>query len=155
MAGQNAFAAPPSQGLAALCATAALLTELLEKETRLVTAMRIADIGPLQAEKARLTKLCGTTLKTIDQAQPIVPALKAHWHAVSKRLGDAAVENERALRVGHAATDRLVGAIVTHIESGQKSVTGYTRPTAPRGPYAGHGVVRRPALAGVTVDRQL
>ena len=155
MAGQNAFATAQPQALAALCATASQLTELLEKETRLVASMRIGEIEPLQAEKVRLTKLCGTTFKTIDQAQPVAPALKTLWRTVSKRLGDAAIENERALRVGHAATDRLVGAIVTHIESQQKTTVGYTRPTAPRGPYAGHGVVRRPALAGVTVDRQL
>ena len=78
--------------------------------------MKLAEIEPLQADKARLTQICGAALKAIDPKAPISTALKDQWRRLSKRLGDAAIANEMALRVGHAATDRLVSAIVGHIE---------------------------------------
>ncbi len=148
MAALPAKSSPPEampRGIAGLALTAGALADLLDRETALIRAMRVPEIAPLQAEKARLTKLCGTVLKSIDAAAPVAPGLVAQWRAASKRLGDAAAANEMALRVGHAATDRLVAAIVGHIETRQKSIAGYGRPTAPR----------RPILAGVAVDRRL
>jgi len=55
-----------------------------------------------------------------------------------------------ALRVGHAATDHLVSAIVGHIQKERSSATAYARPK-PIAP----GLSRRPALAGVAIDRSL
>jgi hypothetical protein len=145
----NAAAATPSK-LPVLCAAATELTALLDRETALIRAMRLTEIGPLQADKARLTQLCGTTLKAIDPAAPVSNALKDQWRAISKKLGDAAVANEMALRVGHAATDRLVSAIVGHIQKERSAASGYARPK-PIAP----GASRRPTLAGVTIDRSL
>src|SRR5262249_6895671 len=108
--GNNAAAAPSQ--LPALCAVADELATLLDRETALIRARRIKEIAPLQADKARLTKLCGTTLEAIDPAAPVSSALREQWRASSKKLGDAALANEMALRVGHAATDHLVSAIV-------------------------------------------
>jgi hypothetical protein len=142
-------AAAPSK-LPVLCAIADELATLLERETALIRAMRIKEIAPLQADKARLTQLCGTTLQAIDPAAPVANTLKDQWRAASKKLGDAALANEMALRVGHAATDHLVSAIVGHIQKERSSATGYARPK-PIAP----GVSRRPALAGVTIDRSL
>jgi hypothetical protein len=156
MSAQPAFASNtgnPStqpQGIPGLCATAMLLATLLDQETQLIHAMKLREIGPLQPEKARLTALCGTIVKSIDPSAPVAPGLKEKWLAVSKRLGEAAIENEMALRVGHAATDRLVSAIVGHIEGRQKAATGYGRPVHARAPAA-----KRPLMAGVAVDRQL
>ncbi|HLI21446.1 MAG TPA: hypothetical protein VKV32_10040 [Stellaceae bacterium] len=137
-------------GIPGLCAVASELTALLEQETRLLRAMRINEIAPLQADKLRLTKLCGTTLKSIDPKAPVAKPLKDQWRAISKRLGDAAIANEMALRVGHAATDKLVSAIVGHIERRQSAKNGYMRPR-PNAP----ATLRRSTLAGVTVDRRL
>lgn len=147
--GNNAAAVAPSQ-LPALCAIADELAILLDRETALIRAMRIKEIAPLQADKARLTKLCGTILQAIDQAAPVSSALKDQWRAASEKLGDAALANEMALRVGHAATDQLVSAIVGHIQKERSSAAGYARPK-PIAP----GVSRRPTLAGVTIDRSL
>jgi hypothetical protein len=69
---------------------------------------------------------------------------------VSKRLGDAAIANEMALRVGRAATDQLVSAIIGHIQKERRSATGYARPK-PIAP----GASRIQTLAGVTIDRSL
>ena len=145
----NNAAAAPSE-LSALCAIAAELATLLDRETALIRAMRIKEIAPLQGDKARLTKLCGATLQVIDPAAPVSNALKDQWRAASKKLGDAALANEMALRVGHAATDQLVSAIVDHIQKERSSSAGYARPK-PIAP----GVSRRPTLAGVTIDRSL
>ncbi len=60
--GNNAAAAPSN--IPVLCAVANELATLLDRETALIRAMKLKEIGPLQADKARLTKLCGTTLKT-------------------------------------------------------------------------------------------
>ena len=79
-----------------------------------------------------------------------IDAFKDKWRTVSKKLGDAALANEMALRVGHAATDQLVSAVIGHIQKERSSANGYARPK-PIAP----GVSRRPMLAGVTVDRSL
>ena len=144
----NATAAPSK--IPELCAVAHELATLLDRETALIRAMRINEIAPLQADKARLTKLCGTTLQSINPDTPVSDALKDKWRAVSKKLGDAALANEMALRVGHAATDQLVSAVIGHIQKERSSANGYARPK-PIAP----GVSRRPMLAGVTVDRSL
>ena len=146
--GNNAAAAPSK--LPALCAIADELTALLDRETALIRAMRIGEIAPLQADKARLTKLCGTTLQAIDRSAPVPNALKEQWRSASKKLGDAALANEMALRVGHAATDKLVSAIIGHIQKERSSAAAYARPK-PIAP----GSSRRPTLAGVTIDRSL
>ncbi|HEY3917796.1 MAG TPA: hypothetical protein VGL83_08375 [Stellaceae bacterium] len=148
-------AAPPARdaaplGISGLCTAAAELATLLDRETQLIRAMRLTEIAPLQADKARLTKLCGTALKAIDPKTPIAPTLKDQWRTVSKKLGDAAIANEMALRVGHAATQRLVSAIIGHIQRRRTATTAYARPK-PIAP----GAKPRPCLAGVTVDRQL
>jgi hypothetical protein len=147
---RSSDAAVAPSNLPALCAIADELATLLDRETALIRAMRIKEIAPLQADKARLTKLCGTTLQQIDPAAPVANALKERWRGASKKLGDAALANEMALRVGHAATDHLVSAIVGHIERERSSATGYARPK-PIAP----GAARRPTLAGVTIDRSL
>jgi hypothetical protein len=144
--------------IAGLCTVAAELAALLDRETKLIRTMHIRDIGPLQADKARLTKACGTALKAIDPAKPVAPALKERWRAISKHLGDAAIANEMALRVGHAATDKLVSAIIGHIERRHTTATSYARPMARQmGPVRAAATVagRRPTLAGVTLDRSL
>ncbi len=146
--GNNAAAAPSK--IPALCAVAHELATLLDRETALIHAMRLKEIVPLQADKTRLTKLCGTTLQAIDTEAPVTDALKNQWRAASKKLGDAALANEMALRVGHAATDHLVSAIIGHIQKERSSAAGYARPK-PIAP----GVPRRPTLAGVTIDRSL
>jgi len=85
--GNNAASAPSL--LPALCAVAHELTALLDRETALIRAMRIGEIAPLQADKARLTKLCGTTLQAIDPAAPVSNALKERWRAAASKTRSA------------------------------------------------------------------
>jgi hypothetical protein len=147
--GNNAAAKPSN--IPVLCAVANELATLLDRETALIRAMKLTEIGPLQADKARLTQLCGTTLKTIDPEAPVSNAVKEQWHAASRKLGDAALANEMALRVGHAATDQLVSAIIGQIQKDRAGTNAYARPKA-----IAPGAARRPpTLAGVTIDRSL
>jgi len=158
---QTATSAPNGapNDIAGLCTVAAELAALLDRETKLIRTMHIRDIGPLQTDKLRLTQACGAALKAIDPAKPVAPAIKDRWRAISKHLGDAAIANEMALRVGHAATDKLVSAIIGHIERRHSTATSYARPMArqmaPARAAATNSLARRPTLAGVTVDRSL
>jgi hypothetical protein len=146
----NSAAASPSN-IPVLCAVANELASLLNRETALIHAMKLTEIEPLQADKTRLTQLCGTTLKTIDPEAPVSNAVKEQWRVASKKLGDAAIANEMALRVGHAATDRLVSAIIGQIQKDRAVTNAYARPKA-----IAPGTARRPpTLAGVTIDRSL
>jgi hypothetical protein len=133
------------QSLAALAAT---LTALLERETALVRAMDVAGIAPLQAEKQRLTLLFQQAIKS--PAGAAVASLKgpakAAWLAEIRHLTAAAMDNERALRVGRAATERLIAAVVTAVRQSRRIMTGYSARRVAR--------TGRP-VAGVACDRRL
>jgi len=133
----------------ALIALADALTDLLERETALVRAMQIARIAPLQDEKQRLTDLFQRALKPQDAtASPAAlegPA-RLRWLEAGRRLAAAAMENERALRVGRTATERVVAAVVTAVSRGRQ----------PPSAYAGRrAVASKPRVAGLTFDHRL
>ena len=125
---------------AALVTLAGELATLLERETALVRLLKIAEIAPLQAEKTRLTQLFQKAMK---QAPP--SAASKPWLAIGKRLAQAAIDNERALRVGRAATERLVGAVVNAVKQSRPPAAGYSKGRAP--PPA--------PMAGVAIDHRL
>ena len=105
------------------------LAELLVHETGLVRSGRLRDIEPLQREKMRLTLLYQTSLKTLTAAGTTVSALPAplrvQFVTASGRLADAVGENERALRIGRAATRRLLDAIVESVQARLKPLRHY------------------------------
>jgi hypothetical protein len=147
----NPLAALPPE-IARIVEVAEGLILLLDHETTLVRTMRIGEIAPLQAEKVRLTALYQGLLKGLggpaNEKVALPPPQKAVLVDVGKRLADAAVANQRALKVGQVATDRLIGSIVTAIKQQRPSTAGYnTRKVAPR------SVANR--IAGVTVDCRL
>lgn len=129
-----------------LVAIAVDLTRLLEHETALVRAVRIAEIGPLQADKVRLTKALQEALKQFPPGKALPPAAKQKWQDAGKKLADAVIANERALRIGRLATERLVSTIVAAV-------------TETRRPFRTYAPPRRRAaqreLAGVALDRRL
>jgi hypothetical protein len=125
---------------------------LLNHESELVRTMRIEEIEPLQGEKVRLTTLYQSLLQGLggpsNEQITLPPAQKAVLVDAGKRLADAAVDNQRALKVGQAATDRLIGSIVTAIKQQRPSTAGYTtRKIAPKAPAR--------SISGVTIDRRL
>jgi hypothetical protein len=105
------------------------LSELLAHETELLRSGRLPDIEPLQREKMRLTLLYQKALKALASAgttASTLPApLRAQFVAASGRLADAVGENERALRIGRAATRRLLDAIVESVQARLKPLRHY------------------------------
>jgi hypothetical protein len=105
------------------------LAELLEHETELLRSGRLRDIEPLQREKMRLTLLYQKALKALTTAGTTVSALPAplrvQFVTASGRLADAVGENERALRIGRAATRRLLDAIVESVQAKLKPLRHY------------------------------
>ena len=105
------------------------LAELLVHETNLLRSGRVRDIEPLQREKLRLTLLYQKALKALTAARATITALPAplrvQFVAASGRLADAVGENERALRIGRAATRRLLDAIVESVQARLKPLRHY------------------------------
>jgi hypothetical protein len=104
------------------------LTALLARESALVRAMRIAEIGELQAEKTALTARYQETFKALVAAhggQPLAFEIKERLARSGKYLGDAVAENELALRVGRVATERLITTIVAAVKEQQRSASAY------------------------------
>jgi hypothetical protein len=105
------------------------LAELLVHETELLRSGRVRDIEPLQREKLRLTLLYQKALKALTAAVTTISALpaplRAQFIAASGRLADAVGENERALRIGRAATRRLLDAIVESVQARLKPLRHY------------------------------
>jgi len=126
------------------------LAAVLARETALVRAMRVAEIGGLQADKAGLTALYQTTLKSLVAAhggQPFTPAVKERLAAAGERLSTAVKDNELALRVGKVATERLITTIVAAVKEEQKSTSAYAPQRLP--------ATRRGFMTAAALDRRL
>jgi hypothetical protein len=126
------------------------LAAVLARETALVRAMRVAEIGGLQADKTSLTALYQKTLKSLVAAhggKPFAPAVKERLAAAGERLGAAVTENELALRVGKVATERLITTIVAAVKEEQKSSTAYAPQRSP--------APRRGFMTAAALDRRL
>ncbi len=127
------------------------LAELLAHETELVRAGHVRDIGALQREKLRLSLLYHSAIKQLNAAGVRIVALpaplRAQIVAAGSRLADAVAQNERALRIGRAATRKLLDMLVESVKSKLRPSIRYTaRRTAP--------VRHAPALA-IAIDRRL
>lgn len=126
------------------------LTRVLSQESELVRAMRISEIGALQAEKTGLTASYQEAFETLvgaHGADGLPLPIKEQLAVSGQRLAVAVVENELALRVGKVATERLITTIVAAVKEQQKSVTAYE---AQRG-----AAPRRSFMTAAALDRRL
>jgi len=141
-----AVANPPAPHPAELLAVVSDLTALLDRETALVRGLKISDIAPLQQDKTRLVQSLGNFLKHFENGTTLPPAAKQKWIASGQRLVAAATENERALRIGRIATERLIAAVVGAVKASRQPHATYSpRKRAPR----------NVSIAGVALDRRL
>lgn len=104
------------------------LAAVLAQETALMRAWRIKEIAPLQAEKTSLTETYQKTFKalTARKGDSEMPApLKAKLLAAGQSLAASVRENTLALRVGQAAAERLIVAIVAAVNAQRKAAVGY------------------------------
>jgi hypothetical protein len=125
------------------------LIEVLDRETALVRAMRVKEIGPLQAQKTELTAQYQTMFKTLTttyEGKLLPPEIKEQLALTGQRLSAAVIENDLMLRVGKTATERLIGSIVNAVREQKKSITAY----APN-----NVVPRRSFMTSSAVDRRL
>jgi hypothetical protein len=110
------------------------LADLLAAETRLVTAGRVGEIAPMQSEKLRLARLYEQAFKAFDPNNAPASARGPVLAIAAARLAHAATENERALRIGGAATRRLIEMVVESIQQQQRGSRGYGASRAPARP---------------------
>lgn len=127
------------------------LADLMEQETAALSTMRLKEATKLKDEKARLTRRYRAQLEEVRAKRTALPAAQSPEHVAlltaAARLADVAAENERALRAGRAAVERVVAAIAEAVTSNQKRLASYGPPR--------HAPVRSRAIAGVAVDRRL
>jgi len=126
------------------------LADLMANETKLLRAGRLQDIGPLQREKLRLTALYQAAVKQIQASgariTALPPVLRTQIVAASTRLAEVATDNERALRIGRAATRKLLDMVVESVRSRLRPLNRYTARLAP---------APRLTMAPVTLDRRM
>jgi hypothetical protein len=126
------------------------LADLLEHETELLRAGRVRDIAPLQNEKLRLTLIYDKAAKALCAAgltlASMAPPLRSQFVVAGTRLACTVGENERALRVGRAATRRILDLVVESVRARQRPLLRYTAKLAP--------MRHMPALA-LTINQRL
>jgi hypothetical protein len=127
------------------------LADLLEQETAALSTMRLKEATTLKDEKARLTRRYRAQLEEVRAKRTALPAARSAEHiallTAATRLAGVAAENERALRAGRAAVERVVVAIADAVNSNQKRLASYGPPR--------HAPVRPRPIGGVAVDRRL
>jgi hypothetical protein len=126
------------------------LADLLSHETELVRSGRIQEIAPLQKQKLRLSQLYRQAAKTLEssgaQIATLPTSLRMQIVAASGRLADAVGENERVLRIGRAATRKLLDMVVDSIKARMKPLNRYNAQLT---------VARRTPALVVAVDRHM
>jgi len=134
-----------------LIAVTNALADLLERETAALSAMRLEDATALKDEKARLTRHYRAELEALRDKRTALPAPRSPEHVelltVATRLAGVAAENERALRAGRAAVERVVAAIAQAVTANRQRLASYAPPR--------HAPARLRAIGGVAVDRRL
>ena len=127
------------------------LADLLEKETHALRAMRVTEAERFSGEKMRLTSLYRTACAELEAGRLVLlnlaEALRQELIIAVARLTKAAAENERALRAGRAAVERVIAAIASAISEQRSQSLAYGRPRlAPP---------RLKPTSGVAFDRRL
>jgi hypothetical protein len=148
----NAAAKPPSAEtlVRSIGGLAARLSELMIKETALLKVGRGSDVAALQLAKAELARAYSgrwVQLKAVrDEFAGLAPNLTEAFRQQLDKLTATAVENEKALRRVHRATDRVLGIIARAIREQRTATTGYTKTNLP--------TRRGTGALGLTLDRR-
>jgi hypothetical protein len=145
---------PPPQPEAlvrSITGLAARLCEIMITETALLESGRANEIAALTLEKNELSRAYAgrwAQLKAIKSAVATLPApiLDGLRQQVT-RLAVIATENEKALRIIHNATDRLLGIIMKAIRDQHQAGKTYSNRRIP--------ARRLPPLRGVALNRTL
>jgi hypothetical protein len=114
-----------------LIVVAGRLITLVTEETRLLEAYRTSDIGALQDEKARLSRVYVSLVRDLKRDPELLAAVekavREELSDVLKRFEAAAEANANALNTAREANERVMRAIVEAAPAQQTTVAGYSR----------------------------
>jgi hypothetical protein len=114
-----------------LIVVAGRLITLVNEETRLLEAYKSNDIGQLQDEKTRLTRIYVGLVRDLKRDPELLAAVekavREELTDVLKRFETAAEANTNALNVAREANERVMRAIVEAATAQQTTVAGYSR----------------------------
>jgi hypothetical protein len=121
-----------------LIVVAGRLITLVTEETRLLEAYRTSDIGALQDEKARLSRIYVSLVRDLKRDPELLAAVekavREELSDVLKRFEAAAEANTNALNTAREANERVMRAIVEAASAQQTTVAGYSRNGTLSGP---------------------
>ena len=114
-----------------LIVVAGRLITLVTEETRLLGAYQANDIGQLQDEKGRLSRIYAGLVRDLKRDPELLAAVekavREELTDVLKRFEAAAEANTNALNAAREANERVMRAIVEAAAAQQTTVAGYSR----------------------------
>jgi hypothetical protein len=127
------------------------LAGLLSRETQALEAMRINDAVALRDDKARLTRRYRAAIEELRAGRvslrEITQEERRRLSEAATRLGRVVTDNERALRAGRAAVERVVAAIARAVNAKERRSIAYAPPR--------HAPARQSRVGGIAFDRRL
>ena len=121
-----------------LIVVAGRLITLVTEETRLLESYQANDIGQLQDEKARLSRIYVSLVRDLKRDPELLAAVekavREELTDVLKRFEAAAEANTNALNTAREANERVIRAIVDAAAAQQTTVAGYSRAGTPPAP---------------------
>jgi hypothetical protein len=114
-----------------LIVVAGRLITLVTEETRLLEAYQANDIGKLQDEKGRLSRIYVGLVRDLKRDPELLAAVekavREELTDVLKRFETAAEANTNALNAAREANERVMRAVVEAAAAQQTTVAGYSR----------------------------
>lgn len=114
-----------------LLATTARLIACMDKEIKLLRAMRPQDIRDLQADKLALADAYEAHFHALresgDHGDAVSDVLIAELSEATERFQAVLAENARALQAVRDVNERVLKAVVEAIEKNRPEPSGYTR----------------------------
>jgi hypothetical protein len=114
-----------------LIVVAGRLITLVTEETRQLQAYQTDEIGALQDDKARLTRLYAGLVRDLKRDPELLSAadraVREELSDVLQRFNAAAEANAEALNMARAANERVMRAIIDAASAQQNAVAGYSR----------------------------
>lgn len=106
------------------------LTDVLERETGMLRAMKPSELRGLQQEKLALTAAYEAQIKAFKD-QPALrdglpPAARADLRTAVERFQTTLRRNERGLRAAKTVTERVLRAIAEEVDKKRREATGYS-----------------------------
>ena len=127
------------------------LAGLLSRETQALEAMRIKDAVALRDDKARLTRRYRAAIEELRAGRVSLREIseeeRRRLTEAATHLGRVVTDNERALRAGRAAVERVVAAIARAVSAKERRSAAYAPPR--------HAPARQSRVGGIAFDRRL